>query len=384
MKKVIAAGLIFLFLITGTAYGLDNINAKSCILVETGTGRILYSKNKDEVLPQASITKLMTYLVFKDYMKDKNMSYNNIITTKIWNLTEDGSKLGFEGGQKLTIKQLLNSLLILSANDSAEELQSIYESSGKSFIDAMNQKAGSLGLINSKYYNSTGLSDDNGIIPDNHTTVYETSKLAIDILKEYPETINITSNRKYIYNGKTYYSTNPILQFKKNADGLKTGHTDNAGYCLAATEKIGDVKPFRVIAVVFGCKTNKDRINDSLKLLKYAEDNFESSKIVSSDKVYDFDSEYYKGGHIKAVTLNDVYIFKGKNDKINVSANFNKIEGKIKKNDIIGKLIIKNMTDGKTVEQYLYAESDFQQVPVLQRILIYLKHLFNNLYKIFH
>ena len=375
MKKIIAACFIFLFLITNTAYGIDSINAKSCILVEESTGRILYSKNKDDVLPQASITKLMTYLVFKDYMKENNISYNNIIITKKWNLPDDGSKLGFEDGQKLTIKQLLNSLLILSANDSALELQSIYESSGKSFIEAMNKKAENLGLSNSKYYNSTGLSDDNGIIPDNHTTVYETSKLAIDILNEYPETINITTNRKYIYNGKTYYSTNPVLKFKNKADGLKTGHTDNAGYCLIATEKVGDTKPFRVISIVFGCKTNKDRIDDSLKLLKYAEDNFENEKIVSHDKVFNFKNEYYKGGNIKAVTSNDIYIFKGKNEKINEAVELNKLNGKIKKNDVVGKLILKNTADGKTIEQNLYAISDFKEVSVFQRIFIFLKHL---------
>lgn len=379
MKKIIAAGLIFLLLITNTAYGIDSINSKSCILVEESTGRILYSKNKDDVLPQASITKLMTYLVFKDYMKEKNLSYNNIVITKNWNLPDDGSKLGFEGGQKLTIKQLLNSLLILSANDSALELQSIYESSGKSFIEAMNKKAENLGLSNSRYYNSTGLSDDNGIIPDNHTTVYETSKLAIDILKEYPETINITTNRKYNYNGKTYYSTNPILKIKNKADGLKTGHTDNAGYCLAATEKVGDADPFRVIAIVFGCKSNKDRINDCLSLLKYAENNFENEKIVNHDKVFDFKNEYYKGGHIKAVTLDDVYIFKGKNEKIIETAELNKLDSKIKKNDIIGKLILKNTADGKTIEKNLYAESDFREVSIFQRIFIFLKHLVSKL-----
>ncbi|EYE88487.1 hypothetical protein Q428_07845 [Fervidicella metallireducens AeB] len=385
MKKKICilVLLVFSFINTNIVYADSktvnykedlNLNCKAAILIEANTGRVLYEKNSDAKLPLASITKLMTYLVFKEYLEKLNISDSNAIFIKDNNIKvpESASKLGLKKNDTITVKELIDSLLIISANDSAEEIRIIVEKDGTDFIYNMNLKAKELGLTKTQFYNVTGLTEgkENNIY--NTSSARDISELAKNIIKKYPEILNTTSKKSVVIKNKVLYNTNGALGKKTGVDGLKTGHTSLAGYCLVATEdllsKNGNGYPFRLISVVLGSSSDYFRVKDSLDLLNFGEQNFFNNIIVKKDKKFDFENKYYKEKNIQGICKKDLYVLAKKNEifKINAVMNEN-LNYNIKKGDIIGKVIITNSKDEVVKENQLYAIKDYKSVFLLKR-----------------
>jgi D-alanyl-D-alanine carboxypeptidase (penicillin-binding protein 5/6) len=384
-KKLSIALIIITFLIsfTSKSFAKINLNSKSAILVEVNSGKILYEDNKDQVLPQASITKLMTYYILMDFFKENLISQNDKVKVYIEpnSIPSDGSQLKLKNGDELTVKQLVESMLIVSANDSAVQLERMYNNEADNdIVKAMNDKAKKLGMNKTKFINTSGLTEKTNGIRYNYTTAYETALLSMNLIKDYPNTLKITSQKTFTYKGLKFENTNKLLKIKPEVDGLKTGHTNEAGYCLVSTEDItktnGNGKPFRLLAVVLGAKTEEGRIKDSLKLLKYGEENFVNEKVIEKEYKFTLNSELYKDGKISGSVKDDVYLIKRKDSYFTKEVKFNeKLPSNIKKEDKIGKVIIKNSLDNEVYQYDIFADKDYKSISIIKRLLLFLKHL---------
>lgn len=385
LQSIIVFLLIYL-LSAQTASANINIKenkTKAAVLIEESTGKILFEDNKDEILGQASVTKLMTYYIVRDYIKENNIPLTKKITVDadFSMVPFDGTQLRLQKGDILTLDELLSSLLIMSANDSAIQLEKMVEdASGKKFLDLMNLKAEEIGLGITKYINTSGLTEVNGEEKIyNKTTAYETAVLSKRIIDEYPDTLKITSKKSFTYKGVTFTNTNKLLTYRKNVDGLKTGFTSEAGYCLSSTESIkpksNEEGEFRLVAVTLGSETEKDRTVVNSKLLKYGEENFENKKLADKEKVVDILSEYHKGGTVQTKVSEDVYYLLKKGSNVEVKSELiNKVKSDIKSGDVVGKMTIN--IEGSTIEEDLIATSDVDRVGIFKRIGLFFKGLF--------
>lgn len=380
-RKIFIIILIIFFLSNIKAFALEqiDINAKAAVLMEYDTGKVLYYKNKDKILNEASITKIMTYYVLKDLLKERGIKEEENIITNKWDIPLDATKAGFKKGENITINELISSMLIHSANDSALQLGEFYKNiTGNDISEAMNKKANEIGLVNTFYINPTGLKEKDKKIAENYTTAMEIAILARKLLKEYPEIIDITSKKEWFYRNIKFKNTNKLLYIKKEVDGLKTGHTDAAGYCLLSTEKVfsKDVnhKDFRIIAVVLGASTESDRIKDSKKILEYGEKNYEYVKAVDKKEIFRFKNEIYKKGYVEGKSDSDGFIFKKSSEPIEKNAFlYDNMTKKIRKGDEIGKIVVKNSVTKEVYEYKLYSTEDFKPISFFKRILLLIK-----------
>lgn len=243
------------------------LNCKSAVLIDAETGKVLFEKNKDEKRAIASLTKLMTYYTFIDELginyKNNYVIYD--IDNKKFNYDEPILNVNF--GEKVRIEDLLTAMLVFSANNAPEVLEQEFKRVKKEdFIYRMNVNSKLLGLNNTQYFNSSGLTRDNVY---NVSTAYEQALLAYNILIKYKDILKYTSLQRFKYKDIIYYSTNKLLGKFKGVDGLKTGYTEEAGYCLISTIDVtksnGNGKPLRFISVVLGCDTKEDRFEDTKK-----------------------------------------------------------------------------------------------------------------------
>ncbi|MEF9951954.1 MAG: D-alanyl-D-alanine carboxypeptidase family protein [Clostridium sp.] len=278
--------LVFASLVP-TSYALSNSNFKGGVLIEANSGRVLYQYNKDKSLPQASITKVMTYLVFREFVEDKKLSTSTKVRINISETPAslEGGGIGLKKGNTITIRELYETLLIKSANDSALVIGDYYKSqTKKDIVSEMNKKAKSLGLSNTSFINPHGLTDKRNPkkLRYNKTTPYETAKLVDYIIKKYPDSIGITSKKTCNYGGKTYKSTNILLTQRPGVDGFKTGYTTVAGYCMVSTEDLtltnGNGQAFRLVAVVLGTQSSSVRAKECGELLEYGKQNFMNNR----------------------------------------------------------------------------------------------------------
>lgn len=387
MKKILWFTLLILLLCFFSAYSETGHDYKAALLIEANTGKILYEYNKDKILPEASITKLMTYYTFKNFMKENSLNESTRITIERnkFNIPSDGVQIRFKVKETVSLKELLNTMLIISANDSAEEIGYIFNKGKVNIIASMNNNCRYLNMSNSHYVNVTGITETNSSRKFyNTTTAYDLSKLAIKVLKEYPEILQITSIKKYKFQNKLYYNTNPLLSNFKTVDGLKTGHTDEAGYCLVATDNvtslIGNGKPTRFLAIILGCKSEASRKNEASELIKYGENNFVNYKALSRNQVIRIKNDYYDNDYIDAFVKNDSYLLKNKNEKVTERVFLNdKLNNSILKGENIGYILVQ--TDNEKIRQQLFAAKDIKIKPAIIRFFISIKIFFSNLLK---
>jgi D-alanyl-D-alanine carboxypeptidase (penicillin-binding protein 5/6) len=376
-KKILVMFMAFIVCFNTFAYGGEKKDYKAAVLIDYKTGRILYENKKDEILPQASITKLMTYFVIRENKIDMD---EEIVLNCNLDKNEYIDGIGLKGNETIKLKDLIYTLLIVSANDSAMALQHYYEmKTGLSFIDEMNKKAKEIGMNKTKYINATGLTEGNTY---NVTTAYDTAILAETLIKKYPDVLNITSQKTYKYNDTEYESTNGLLKINSNADGLKTGHTSAAGYCLVGTENISknNVMPIRYISVVLGCSTEKSRETESNNILKYGEEIYKNKMYYKKGTAFNIKNKYYKGGVLEGKVTNDLSIPMMESDKIETAVIQNKkLPRKIMKDEKIGKVVIKNAVDGNQIEEDLYAVKDYKSVPFFKRIFYHISDFISSM-----
>ena len=248
--------------------------AKSYLLIDIHSGRILAAKNIDEAIEPASITKLMTaYIVYKE-LEAGRLSLDEKVTMKKktwrkWRL--QGSTMYLQENQPATVDELLKGVIILSGNDATVALAEHIAGDESQFVDYMNQFAQALGMNDTYFINSTGWPHEQHV-----TTARDIATLARAVITEFPEHYKLYAEKEYIFNDITQYNRNKLLWRDKSVDGLKTGHTESAGFCLVASAQRKDM---RLVSVVLGTKSEKSRADVSQSLLSYGFRFYESNKL---------------------------------------------------------------------------------------------------------
>ena len=252
-----------------------NLNVKAYVLMDFDSGMILASTNKDLTLPPASITKMMTaYLAFTE-LNENNVSLSEdvLVSKKAWKT--GGSKMFIEVGKKIKLKDILQGVITVSGNDASVALAEHISGDENTFAIYMNQMAKNIGLMNTNYTNATGLPNDSL-----YTTAEDIALLSRSLISNFPDLYKLYSTKSFKFNDIKQYSRNKLLFIDDNVDGIKTGFTNAAGYCLASSAKRGNR---RLIAVVMGAPTPDVRIQSSRTLLEYGFRFFETHKLFKKD-----------------------------------------------------------------------------------------------------
>ena len=253
------------------------VAAKNYLLVDYASGMVLAEKGADEPIEPASITKMMsTYVVDKE-IEAGRLSLDDLVTIseKAWRM--GGSRMYVEVNSKVTVRELLKGIIIQSGNDATVALAEHIAGTEEAFVQLMNQYAAELGMDNTTFVNSTGWPD-----PEHLTTARDIAILATARISEFPENYSLYAEKEYTYNNIKQYNRNKLLWRDETVDGVKTGHTESAGYCLVASaERSG----MRLISVVLGTDSEKARADVSQALLNYGFRFFESHILYTEGEV---------------------------------------------------------------------------------------------------
>lgn len=256
-------------------------DAKSAILIEQDTGTILFNKNPHEKLPPASMTKIMTLLLIMEAIDEGSLSLDEKVRVSENAASMGGTQIFLEAGEEMSVTDLLKGIAIASANDASVALAERIAGSEQAFVKAMNEKAKSLGLENTNFQNTSGLPAD-----DHYSTAYDMAMMARELLK-YEKITEFTSIYEDYLRKDTdkefwLVNTNKLVRFYPEVDGLKTGYTSEAKYCLTATAKKDDM---RVVAVVLGYESSKARNAAVSSMLDYAFNQFETERLYEEGEV---------------------------------------------------------------------------------------------------
>ena len=256
------------------------IAAKSYILQDFASGRIIAELNSEQRLPPASITKLMTAYVVSHELETGNIQLSDdvLISEKAWRMV--GSRSFIEVNTKVSVEVLLRGMIIQSGNDAAVALAEHIAGSEETFAQMMNQYAQQLGMFNTNYQNSTGLPG-----AEHYTTAKDIAILSAAIIRDFPEHYKWYAEKEFTYNNITQHNRNKLLWRDATVDGLKTGHTEEAGYCLAASAKRSGM---RLISVVLGTRSVNARAQETQKLFNFGFRFFKSHELYKAqDKIAD-------------------------------------------------------------------------------------------------
>ncbi len=254
------------------------VEATSALLIELNTKEVLYAKDIDRPYPPASITKIMTLLLALEAIEEGKMDWNEMVTVseKAWEMK--GSQMFLEIGQEVSVENLLKGISIVSANDACVAIaEHLYESE-ELFVQKMNEKASEIGLTNTRFQNTHGWPD-----PDHYMSARDIALLSAYTIKNQPKILELESQREFTFNiDEPQYNRNPLLGRYSGADGLKTGWTNEAGYCLAGTAEQNN---FRLISVVLNSPCNRTRLSDTEALLDYGFRNYTFENVVEKDEI---------------------------------------------------------------------------------------------------
>lgn len=253
-----------------------DLNVKSYILIDARSGNVLAEKNSDTRLPPASLTKLMTlYIAAQDLKKGQiHMTDQVTISENAWRM--GGSRMFIKVGSTVPLQQLIDGVVIASGNDAAFAIAEFIGGNEPSFVKQMNQTAKDLNLEN------TNFSDSNGLPADNHySSAHDLSKLARSWILDLPEYYRWFQQKWITFNGIKQPNRNRLLWRDPSVDGMKTGHTDEAGYCFVGSAVRNDM---RLIVVIMGAPSDSTRFNNAEALLNYGYRYYESHKLYSVDK----------------------------------------------------------------------------------------------------
>ena len=251
------------------------IKAKGYLLIDFNSGRVLAEKKSDKRLEPASLTKMLASYVVAYELANGNIAMDDEvrISNKAWRM--QGSRMFVEVGKKVSVENLLKGMIIQSGNDATVALAEHVAGSEDAFVSLMNQHAAELGMLESHFVNSTGLPHKN-----HYTTPRDLAKLAMALIRDFPEHYKWYSTKKFTFNKITQYNRNKLLWRNNSVDGVKTGHTDAAGYCLVASALRDEM---RLISVVLGTRSEESRATESAKLITYGFRFFETHKLYAAN-----------------------------------------------------------------------------------------------------
>lgn len=335
MKKFILFIMLLFEIVYASEIDLAK-NAKSAILVESTTGKIIFEKNKDEKRSPASMTKIMTLLLTMESIDSGNLSFSDKVNVSKNASGMGGTQIFIEEGSSVDVLTLVKGISIASANDAAVAIAEKIGGTEEVFVNMMNDKARELGCKNTNFMNPHGL-DEEG----HYTTAYDLSLIARELLK-HEDILEFTSTYEdYIdVGGENHWlvNTNKLVRFYEGIDGLKTGYTDKAKYCLTATMKRNDM---RLLSIVMGEDTKDNRNNDTISMMEYGYSQYGISKIHNNgdklgsiviDNAKNKNVDYYIGSDVSIITTKE-----SKNIDYKTDIKLFDLKAPLKKNSIIGK-----------------------------------------------
>jgi D-alanyl-D-alanine carboxypeptidase (penicillin-binding protein 5/6) len=284
MKSVSLLFCVLALLMPATLWGAarpipepPELNATSYFLVDYDSGQVLAEKNPDDPVEPASITKLMTAYLVDKAIADGDVTLADMVTIseKAWRM--QGSKMFVEVGKQVSVEDLLKGLIIQSGNDASVALAEHIAGSESAFAGYMNHQAKLLGMNNTNYVNATGWPDEN-----HYSSARDIAILTRAIIADFPESYRYYKEREYTFNKIRQFNRNRLLWRDESVDGVKTGHTEAAGFCLVASAEREDM---RLISVVLGTGSDKARTQSSQSLLNYGFRYFETHKLYRADEV---------------------------------------------------------------------------------------------------
>lgn len=339
------------------------LKASSYLVMDYHSGELVVNENVNERVEPASLTKIMTVYVAAQELASGNISFEDkvIVSEKAWRMP--GSRMFIEVNKEVTVGELLKGIIIQSGNDASVAMAEYIAGSEEVFSQVMNQYANNLGMVNTNFVNSTGLPHEN-----HYTTAKDIALLSHALIKEFPDIYAMHSIKEYTYNGIKQYNRNSLLWRNDGVDGIKTGHTDNAGYCLVVSAMRGNM---RLISVVLGTESENARVKSTQSLLSFAFRFFETHKLYSaneaiqSGKVWKGETDTFELG-----VNQDLYITipRGAYKQLDASIELQPIIiAPIHKGDIKGTLKVK--LDGKEIiNQPLFALQSVGEGSFIERI----------------
>lgn len=348
--------------------------ARNAILMDTTTGEYLFVKDHQKMIPPASMSKLMTIYLLFDELQKGNVSLEDsfLVSENAWKkggAATGGSTMFLNVGQEVKVEDLIRGIIVQSGNDACIVVAENIAGSEEEFVAMMNEKAAEIGLNNSSFANSTGLPH-----PNHRMSVEDLAKLSNIIINEFPEFYHIFSQKEFTYNGIKQGNRNPLLYSMKGADGLKTGHTEEAGFSLTASvERDGR----RLISVMAGMKSNQERSDEANSLMAYGFSEFNNYTLVKEDEILENIPVWY--GKKKSVTagvekdlVKTMQRIKSKSAKIKVYYE-KPVIAPIKKGQILGEIVVEY--DGNETSYPLVAKNDVEKVGFVGRFIANVKHL---------
>ncbi|HOP74023.1 MAG TPA: D-alanyl-D-alanine carboxypeptidase family protein [Bacillota bacterium] len=353
-----------------------SIEAKAAILMDPVSGKILYAQNEHQRLPPASVTKVMTMLLIMEAVESGRIGWDEKIVTSKAAAGMGGSQIYLKEGEEMTLREMFKAIAVVSANDASTAIAEHLYGSDIDFVEAMNNRAQKLKLKNTHFANETGLPD-----PEHYSSAYDLAVISRELLK-YPEVLKFTSIwMDSLRDGQfTLRNTNELIRVYRGADGLKTGHTSEAKYCLAATAKKGD---FRLLSVILGAESDAARVAQTKRLLDYGFRNFQWKPVFESKKV--IGRVYIKGAKQEQVPVQlrsdfGVVVERGKELVVTTRITSSKnIKFPIKSGARIG--TISAVLDGKVIGQApVYAAENVEEANFLVKGWRWIRDFFKSLF----
>jgi D-alanyl-D-alanine carboxypeptidase (penicillin-binding protein 5/6) len=280
MKKKLLIPLLLSNLVYAQSFVPDapELNLKSYILIEPNTNTVIAEFNSSSEIEPASMTKIMTSYVVADQIANGLISLEDqvLISEKAWRM--GGSKMFIEAGKKVSISDLLKGIIIQSGNDASVAISEYAGGTESGFVDLMNAYADSMGMNNTIFQNSTGLPDEN-----HFSSARDLATLTSNFIIKFPNIYSLYKEKQFTFNNIKQLNRNKLLWRDESSDGVKTGHTEAAGYCLVGSAKRGDM---RLITVVAGSDTDNNRFLASQRLLEYGFRFFATQKVLNANEEY--------------------------------------------------------------------------------------------------
>jgi len=335
-----------------------DIKAKSCILMEAKTGKILYEDNADEVTAPASITKIMSLVLIMEALDDGRLTLETVVTASEHAAKMGGSQIWLEPNEQMTVNDLLKAAVIASANDATVALAEAVSGSEETFVEEMNKKAKAIGMNSTTFINCTGLDAEGHTTTAHDVALMSRELITHELIKQY-STVWMDSLR----NGESeLVNTNKLVRFYEGCTGLKTGTTSKAGYCLSATAKRNGME---LVAVIMDGQTSSDRFEGAKKLLNYGFANYTFSSLDADLK--ENTSVAVKNGTESAVAVRaggklDLLLKRNENGKITQEISIEpEIIAPVKAGQKVGTVIF--LLDGKELGSVdIVAEKDVRKL----------------------
>lgn len=373
--------LMFAFLLCGNmllgAVSAEAIEtkARNLILMDYDTGQYLFSKDVEKGIPPASMSKLMTVYMIFDKLKDGSLSLDDTFTVseRAWReggAASGGSTMFLSIGDKVRVEDLIKGIIIQSGNDACIVVAENLAGSEEDFATEMNKKAKEIGLKNSHFVNATGLPH-----PDHRMSVEDLAKLARLIIQRYPHYYHLFSQKEFTYHNIRQGNRNPLLYSMPYADGMKTGHTEEAGFCLTASAKKDNR---RLIGVMTGLKSNKERSEEAERIMSWGFREFDNFTIMKKGtKVAQMPVWFGQQKKVDMLVSEDVIrtLKKNKSDEVKLTAVYDKpVKAPVKAGQQLG-IIRAEIPGSGVLEIPLIAAAGVEKVGLWGKITTNLKYL---------